>query len=330
LLSLLCVSTAHADIAQFGACFQESTNAYRCAMNSTYCYPKYGEAWFEPFKLKGLEGRKPCNCGDTHIGNCLPSHGHRGHCALEASVCPVGDDFSDRQWFYNDGASCQCHGMTAHQYSTNVIQTEKTHYGACREGNTIRCAVYSNSCEIGEEWLSPEELENNGQSQCTCDKVRTGSCFSPFGLQCVVDSDSCEADSFLSAFVTMTKGDDCFLCDVKVFDTYEIETPDSPVITADKPIANNDDDDKKANADDDDKKANADDDDKNANDDDDDKKNMQTANTNTNTVSRASFGAVLAFMIIGLTTTVVLTSYLVYLNMKPGGTGTRNVENSVV
>jgi len=203
--------------------------------------------------------------------------------------------------------------MTAHQYSTNVIKSEKTLYGACQEGDTFRCAVYSTSCEIGEQWLSPDELESNGRSQCACDQVRTGSCFSPFGVQCVVDSDSCEADSFLSAFVTMAKGEDCFLCDAKVFETLEPDITDSVIIVSDQPKTSDDDDDKPKTSDDDD-----------------DKKNVQTASRKANTVSRTTFGVVLGFMIAGLTLTVVLTSYLVYLNMKPGGTGTRNVENSVV
>jgi len=310
LISLLCcVSITSADIAQFGACFQESTNAYRCAVNSAYCFSKYGEVWFEPYKLKRLEGRKLCGCGDTHIGSCRPSHGYRGNCALEAPVCPADDEFDSTQWFFNDGATCKCHGMTGHQYSTNVIETEKTIYGACQEGDNIRCAVHSTSCEVGEQWLNPQKLESMDESQCTCDKVRTGSCVSPFGVQCVVDSESCDADLFLTPFVTMAKGDDCFLCDAVVFETYESDISNDSVIATDNFSKS------------------------------DDEKNSETveeipkqtaSRQANNTVSKTTFGVVLGFMVSFMVGTVALTAYLVYLNRKSVTSGARNVENSVV
>merc|ERR1711862_28328 len=66
---------------------------------------------------------------------------------------------------------------------------------------------------------SPEELEAVGYSPCTCDKVRVGSCNSPFKLQCVVDSESCEDEvDFISSYITEFQGNDCFLCSADVFE----------------------------------------------------------------------------------------------------------------
>jgi len=282
-ISLLCASIVNAEIAEFGACYQEINNSYRCAFNSTYCNKSYDEEWLLPYQLKRLPGRKPCSCDDTHVGNCVPNHGYRGACALEQSACPADDTFQNRHWFYNDGASCQCHGMTRHPYSTNTIKTEQTMYGACQEGDDFRCVVYSNSCEVGEIWRSPEELESIGISPCTCDKVRTGSCVSPFGVQCVVDSESCDDDLFQSPFVTMTKGDDCFLCAVESFDNFDhvksIQeemfnelVEEGKITTGFAPKAS--------------------------------------------TVSDTKFYVTLIFMVVGITASVSLSSYLVHLHRK--------------
>merc|ERR1711862_1065532 len=66
---------------------------------------------------------------------------------------------------------------------------------------------------------SPEELEAVGYSPCTCYKVRVGSCNSPFKLQCVVDSESCEDEvDFISSYITEFQGNDCFLCSADVFE----------------------------------------------------------------------------------------------------------------
>jgi len=216
---LLCAISTNADVVEFGACFQKSTNSHRCAINSSYCKEGLGEVWFKPYELKSSDGRKLCTCGDTHIGACSPNHGFRGNCALEKPTCPANNDFYGNVYFYNDGASCMCHGMTAHPYSTNTIETEKTLYGACEKGDEYRCAVYTTSCEQDERWLSPIELTELGKPQCTCDKVMVGSCFNPISDQCAVDSESCDdAKQFVSPFATKEQGKECFLCGIDVFD----------------------------------------------------------------------------------------------------------------
>jgi len=112
-----------------------------------------------------------------------------------------------------------CHGMTAHPFSNNVIETEKTLYGACEKNGEYRCAIYSNSCEGDELWLSPIELGEIGIPECTCEKVLVGSCINPFSDSCVVSSESCDKESdFISAFATKEQGKECLLCQSNVFE----------------------------------------------------------------------------------------------------------------
>jgi len=292
----------NADIAEFGGCFQNTTNGHRCAMNSASCVSSIGEIWLKPFELNRRGVTKPCNCEDAHIANCVPGHGQRGDCAVEEDSCPGDQRYDDSLWFYNDGGTCMCHGMTAHPYSTNVFALEKTLYGACKEGSDIRCSVHSNQCEVGEQWMSSLELKTAGYPPCTCDKVRVGSCKPPFNLQCVVDNESCEdEDNFLSPYITRAQGNDCFLCSADVFEVV-------PDIRIDG-----------SRADDDNK---ADDDDSKAADDD----------SNSSDVSQKTFVITLAFMISGMFTALLLSLYLLIASRRSADKGidTKSASGSVV
>jgi len=298
---LVLLGLVNAEIAEFGGCFQNATNGHRCAMNSASCISSIGEVWLKPFELNRRGVTKPCNCEDAHIGNCVPGHGQRGDCVVEEDSCPDDQDYDNSLWFYNDGGTCMCHGMTVHPYSSNVIDLEKTRYGACVDGSDIRCSVHSNQCEVGEEWMSSIELNMAGFPPCTCDKVRVGSCKPPFNLQCVVDSESCEdEDNFLSPYITMAQGNECFLCNPDVFG----------VVTEDD--GDKTDDDKKAD-DDDDKKA--DDDDGTSSD-----------------VSRKTFTITLAFMICGMITALILSLYIpiASLRSRDKGIDTKSASGSVI
>lgn len=180
------------------------------------------------------------------------------------------------------------------------------------DGSDIRCSMHSDQCEIGERWLSPQELETIGYSPCTCDKVRVGSCNSPFKLQCVVDSESCEDEvDFISSYITKAQGNDCFLCSADVFED-------------DGGKANDD-----SKADDDDRKAD-DDDDRKA--DDDDGKNDDDDTRSSTTVSQTTFVVTLAFMIFGLVIALVLSLYIVLTSRKSedNNVDTKSTNGSVV
>jgi len=280
---LLCTTAIDATTVEFGACFQPANNSYRCAVSSSFCYEDQNETWFKPHELKMLEGRKICSCDDTFITNCSPMHGYRGRCALEADSCPTDSSFNSKIYFYNDGATCMCHGMVAHPYTTNVIDMEKTTYGACSKDGIDRCAVFGNDCVTGEVWLSPIELEEMNKEPCTCDKVRTSSC-SGIKPQCVVNQESCDSPyQFVNAYNTQSGGTDCFLCTNDVFD------------------------DKKTS--DDDVKTTSDDDDKTTSDDDDDKKSSALASS---IVSETTFNAVLGLMIASMVTSVALAIVIIH------------------
>mmetsp|Transcript_11158 Transcript_11158/g.13219 ORF Transcript_11158/g.13219 Transcript_11158/m.13219 type:complete len:323 (-) Transcript_11158:137-1105(-) len=288
LFLIACATYTNAAIVEFGACFQQTTNSHRCAISRSFCKADLDEVWFKPFQLKSSDGRKLCTCDDTHIGNCSPNHGYRGNCALEELSCPADNEyFRSSIYFYNDGASCMCHGMVAHPYSNNVIEMEKTMYGACETNGVYRCAIYSNSCESDELWLSPIELEQIGKPGCTCDKVLVGSCYNPLSSepQCVVDSDSCDnASDFLSAFATKEMDQECLLCSSGVFGEKEKSNDDG---------GGNDDDAKEKVLNDPAYKT-----------------VPQQITQPTNGISKKSFGVVLGFMCTGLTTSLILAVFI--------------------
>jgi len=338
---LLCVTVVNAETVELGACFHHDTNSYRCAMNSAFCRVDYDEKWIKPFNLQVLDGRKLCSCSDAHIGNCSPSHGYRGNCAHEEMACPADNEYFNSQiYFYNDGASCMCHGMVAHPQSTNTIESELTLYGACENGSSgeMRCAVYSKDCSLGERWLSPIELEKSGKKPCSCEKVRTGSCVIGPSTSCAVDSDSCAFDSvFTVAKVTMENGVDCFLCDNSQLGR-ETAADDN---TADDDNKAKSDDDDKAKSDDDDK-AKADDDDKDKADDDDkdkaDDDDKAKADDDDGVVmmygrvSKKKFGVALGFMITSLICTFALAVFITIQQQRkksPNGV-TKAADGSVV
>jgi len=181
-----------------------------------------------------------------------------------------------------------CHGMVAHPYSNNVIELEKTMYGSCEKNGVYRCAVYSNSCENDELWLSPIELEQIGKPGCTCDKVHVGSCLNPFSDQCVVDSDSCDtASDFISSFATKQMGKECLLCSSEVFEEKNPNVLLTPSGDDDTPYG----DEEKAL--------------------DDDTYKTVPQQINNNDVSKKAFGVALGFMVAGLTTSLILGVFIV-------------------
>ncbi len=165
-----------------------------------------------------LDGRDLCYCSNTHTGHCSPSHGARGPCRYDEPACPADTErFSNRHYFYNDGASCHCTGLVGHVYSTNIIEFEEALYGGCQTGDGIRCVMSSWSCEMGEQWISPAAIEEQlgAEEQCTCDKVKVGACYHPLSSICAVDADSCSPTSeFISPLQALSRGLDCTLCSV--------------------------------------------------------------------------------------------------------------------
>lgn len=149
---------------------------------------------------------------ETHIGNCSPKHGARGTCRRDEAACPVGTEtFADRMYFYNDGATCQCHGENGHDYSSHTVEFKATKYGACSDGSSEkRCVMNSWSCEAGESWVHPDEVQGDG---CTCETTRVGACFHQLGSTCAVDKDSCtDSEEFISPFDAFNRGMECLLC----------------------------------------------------------------------------------------------------------------------
>lgn len=174
-----------------------------------------------------LDGRDLCYCSNTHTGHCSPSHGARGPCRYDEPACPADTErFSNRHYFYNDGASCHCTGLVGHVYSTNIIEFEEALYGGCQTGDGIRCVMSSWSCEEGEQWISPAAIEEQlgAEEQCTCDKVKVGACYHPLNSICAVDADSCSPTSeFISPLQAFSRGLDCTLCSVDDLKTNEDE-----------------------------------------------------------------------------------------------------------
>lgn len=307
---LLCVAIAKTDakVTNIGACFQEATGSYRCAMNGGYCREEFGEAWIKPHELKRIDGRKLCSCGDTHIGNCSPSHGYRGNCGLEELICPADNSyFNSKIYFFNDGASCMCHGMFAHPYSNKIIAEEKTKYGACQleSGGEPRCAVYSKDCEKNEEiWLSPIQLDQLQVDECTCDRVKTGSCAGPFP-ECAVDEESCDsASDYQNAYETEKQGLQCYLCDPGVFsaDPGVVASDGSKSVSVSTDSLSGDGD-------------NTDDKPEGKADDDDDKKVDDavnaSVNASVNSVSKSTYNVIFGIMVGSLTMTTVLAGIIV-------------------
>lgn len=168
--------------------------------------------------MQRVPGWNPCTCDQVHVGGCSPLHGSRGTCRTQVEACPAGtESFQKSNRFYNDGGACMCHGETAHSFSSLLVDFEITQYGACQDGGgSLRCVFDSRSCEDGEAWISPEALPES--TTCPCNKVRTGGCFHALKTTCAIDEDSCLADeTFISPFVTMSRGFKCLLCDADIF-----------------------------------------------------------------------------------------------------------------
>jgi len=210
------ISMSNAEIVDFGACYHERTNAFRCAINSTYCFEDEGEHWETPVSMRrDVPNRDLCQCNKVSIGHCSPSHGSRGICTRQMESCPPESRFSGRQYFYNDGATCMCNGLVGHDYSTNVIELKVAKYGACQIGNQeLRCVMNSWDCEATERWLTPLQLDDIGEV-CNCDSVIVGACRGALSSYCAVDEDSCDDDSytFVSPLIAKGLGLDCKLCD---------------------------------------------------------------------------------------------------------------------
>jgi len=207
-----------------------------------------------------------------------------------------------------------CHGMTAHPYTTEVIELEKTKYGACFKDGTYRCAVYSEDCVSGEVWLNPIELEELDKEACTCNMVRTGHCIG-ISPQCVVSEESCDSPSqFRNALSTMNDGIDCFLCDDNVYDNLMTSDGDDKK-TSDVDDKKTSDDDDKTTSDDDDKKTS------------DDDTHSSLAN---DFVSETTYFAVLGLMIASVSLSGILSIVIVHKGLCRSGKGQQQLTGAEV
>ena len=196
------------ETAEFGGCYDASSNSVTCAFNSSHC--SAGTTWLTPSSFAGY-GADACWCDDTPIGACYTyASTHVATCHMHESQCPAQTSWISAGYEYSDGSGCTC---------ASNRNSGMTQFGMCYDMTTHAgtCSVSKSDCTDDEMWLEPQEALNSYGANCNCVDVETGACYkmTTHTATCVVDSDSCDTGETWIDARTMrdTYGTSCTLCD---------------------------------------------------------------------------------------------------------------------
>jgi len=193
-------------VAEFGACYDASTNTITCNFNRTFCNATcvnteagtpsrclaWGPTpeWKTPTQLAAMSTPVSCTCEKTHVGSCYTvSTDHVATCHLHREQCPSGTlwiqsgyRFASNSQNTQDGTYCKCHDNRG---------LKATQFGVCKKDISSRCSIDAGHCETGETFLDPQDALENHDIACPSYNVEVGACKASDGTtKCVVDQDS--------------------------------------------------------------------------------------------------------------------------------------------
>ena len=173
------------EAAQFGGCYDTSTNSVTCAFNASFCAA--GESWVLPGDVGGYNSDS-CWCEDTPVGSCYTyATTHVATCHPHDSQCPDQTSWVSAGYQFADGSQCTC--------AVNRFDGS-TQFGACYDyvSHVATCSLAEGDCATTEMWLEPQDALVTYDMHCHCMDVEVGACYSTttHTLSCAVDADSCE------------------------------------------------------------------------------------------------------------------------------------------
>jgi hypothetical protein len=226
LLALIGATTAAADVAVFGACYEPTNKNVRCTFGSHWCNTakaaytnSYGtkvaavlaETWKTPSELDTMPGGNGCSCATTEIGGCYWDFDTDIH-AITCSVLDGGNPSGAP-----DGAECDNHaseigpGWDSNVGSVGPLDkclctqgprpTKKnpgswTHHGFCaltKDNSSPRCSFSKFDCEKDETFYDNFDAVEDHSIDCFSYQVHTGGCLNnnDNSIMCAVGADSC-------------------------------------------------------------------------------------------------------------------------------------------
>ena len=148
-LFLAAVRHGESAAAEFGGCYDASTNTVRCAFTAADCEAPDGEAWATAAEL-GAMGLG-CGCASTAVGACYDHVAtHVADCRAVEAQCPDTTSWIAPGYDFSDGGACTCATDSA---------TTFTAFGTCVDGGNggHLCALDEDSCSDAETWVDPAD-----------------------------------------------------------------------------------------------------------------------------------------------------------------------------
>ena len=222
------IVTVHAEVADFGACYNPASKALSCDFNSSFCRAdcvkwknsatqtnpsnceEWGplHVWKKPSELAAIG--ESCSCRDTHVGSCYPLLCDGNRCAKcipghwnGTQTCPPaemgqGGFVSHFRAGYGFSSGLDAGGNPVFSYCMCHANRKDgpTQFGICKKDITSRCALDPGHCDIGETFITPHEAFVNHNILCASYDVGVGACKDSAGNhKCAVDADSCDSGS---------------------------------------------------------------------------------------------------------------------------------------